>query len=67
MRNEAIFCRNGEHFDFLKNKLDIAIYGNQTMMLLYKIDPARVAPAVTPILLLKMGQLFGATDRIVVY
>jgi hypothetical protein len=30
----------GEYFDFLK-KLGVEIYGNRTMMLLYKIDPAR--------------------------
>lgn len=57
----------GEYFDVLKNKLGVEIYGNQTMMLLYKIDPARVAPAVTPIPLLKMVQLFEAADRAVVY
>ncbi len=57
----------GEYFDFLKNKLGVEIYGNQTMMLLYKIDPARVAQAVTPILLSKMVQLFETADRIVVY
>ncbi len=57
----------GEYFDFLKNKLGVDIYVNQTMLLLYKIDPARVAPAVTPILLPKMVQLFEVADRIVVY
>lgn len=56
----------GEYFDFLK-KMDIEIYGNQTMMLLYKIDPARVASAVTPVSLEKMVQLFGTADRIIVY
>ena len=38
----------GEYFDFLK-KLGVEIYGNRTMMLLYQIDRARVAAAVTPI------------------
>lgn len=57
----------GEYFDFLKNKLAVQIYGNQTMMLLYKIDPARVAPAVTPIPLDQMVQLFRDADRIIVY
>ena len=56
----------GEYFDFLK-KMDIEIYGNQTMMLLYKIDPARVASAVTPIPLERMVQLFTSVDRILVY
>lgn len=57
----------GEYFDFLKSTLGVEIYGNQTMMLLYQIDPTRVSPAVTPILLSKMMQLFGTADRIVVY
>jgi hypothetical protein len=56
----------GEYFDFLK-KLGVEIYGNRTMMLLYKIDPTRVASAVTPIPLERMLQLFTAADRILVY
>ena len=47
----------GEYFDLLKTKLGVEIYGNQTMMLLYKIDPARVASSVTPIPLAKMVDL----------
>ncbi len=57
----------GEYFDFLKNKLGIDIYGNQTMMLLYKIDPARVAASVTPIPLEKMVRLFTSADHVMVY
>lgn len=57
----------GEYFDLLKNKLGVEIYGNQTMMLLYKIDPARVAASITPIPLPRMVQLFEAAERIVVY
>lgn len=57
----------GEYFDMLKNKLGIEIYGNQTMMLLYKIDPARVASSVTPVPLDRMVQLFTSADRIIVY
>ena len=57
----------GEYFDFLKNKLGVEIYGNQTMMLLYKIDLARVASSVTPIPLAKMVQLFEAAEQILVY
>lgn len=57
----------GEYFDVLKNKLGVDIYGNQTMMLLYKIDPARVASSVTPIPLAKMVQLFEAAEQILVY
>jgi hypothetical protein len=56
----------GEYFDFLK-RLGIEIYGNQTMLLLYKIDLARVTPAVTPISLGKMVQLFSDVDRVIVY
>ncbi len=37
------------------------------MMLLYKIDLARVTPAVTPISLDKMVQLFSDVDRVIVY
>lgn len=57
----------GEYFDFLKNKLGVEIYGNQTMMLLYQIDPARVASSVTPIPLAKMVELFASADRVIVY
>ena len=56
----------GEYFDFLK-KLGVEIYGNRTMMVLYKIDPARVASAVTPIPLERMVQLVTSADRIFVY
>jgi len=56
----------GEYFDVLK-KMGVEIYGNRTMMLLYKIDPARVAAAVTPVPLAKMVDLFAAADRIIVY
>src|SRR2546428_10610021 len=56
----------GEYFDFLK-KMGVEIYGNRTMMLLYKIDPTRVASAVSPIPLDRMGQLFTLADRILVY
>jgi hypothetical protein len=57
----------GEYFDFLKHKLGIEIYGNQTMMLLYNIDPARVTDSVTPIPLAKMVPLFEMAERILVY
>ncbi|MBI4400301.1 MAG: hypothetical protein HY581_01570 [Nitrospirae bacterium] len=56
----------GEYFAFLK-KMGVEIYGNRTMMLLYNIDPARVASAVTPIPLERMVQLFASADKIVVY
>ena len=57
----------GEYFDLLKTKLGVEIYGNQTMMLLYKIDPARVASSVTPIPLAKMVDLFTSADHVMVY
>lgn len=56
----------GEYFHFLKNK-GIEIFGNQTMMLLYNINPAKVDSAVTPIPLDRMVDLLTAADRIVVY
>ena len=57
----------GEYVDFLKNKLGVDIYGNQTMMLLYNIDLARVASSVTPIPLAKMVDVFAFADRVIVY
>lgn len=57
----------GEYFDFLKNKLGIEIYGNQTMMLLYNIDLSRVAAAVTPIPLAKMVELVASADQVIAY
>ena len=57
----------GEYFDFLKNKLAVEIYGNQTMMLLYNIDPARVAASVTSVPMAKMVDLFASADRVIVY
>lgn len=56
----------GEYFDFLK-KLGVEIYGNRTMMLLYKIDPAHVASAVTPIPLDRMVHLFSEAEKVIVY
>jgi len=57
----------GEYFDMLKSTLAVEIYGNQTMMLLYKIDPARVASSVTPLPLERMVRLFEVADRTIVY
>jgi len=56
----------GEYFDLLK-KMGVEIYGNRTMMLLYKIDPGRVASVVTPIPLGRMVELFASADRVIVY
>lgn len=64
---EQVRHNYGEYVDLLKNKLGVAIYGNQTMMLRYKIDPDRVAASVTPIPLANMVDLFTSADRILVY
>ena len=56
----------GQYFEFLR-KTGVEIYGNQTMMVLFNIDPARVATAVTPVPLDKMVHLFESADRIIVY
>ena len=56
----------GEYLDFLK-KMGVEIYANRTMMLLYQIDPARVASSVTQVPLDRMVQLFDSADRIIVY
>ena len=53
----------GEYFDMLKSTLGVEIYGNQTMMLLYKFDPARVAASVTPLPLERMVRLFEVADE----
>ena len=63
---EQIPHHYGEYFAFLK-EMGIEIYGSRTMMLLYNIDPARVAAPVTPIPLDRMVQLFSEADRVVVY
>ena len=63
---ETIPHHYGEYFHFLKNQ-GVELYGNQTMMLLYTIDPAKVDSAITPISLNRMVDLFTAADRIVVY
>lgn len=56
----------GEYLNFLQ-KMGVEIYGNRTMMLLYQIDPSRVAPVVTPVPLDRIVQLFDSADRIIVY
>ncbi|WP_447979947.1 hypothetical protein [Candidatus Nitrospira bockiana] len=63
---EQIPRNYGEYFASLK-KMGVEIYGNRTMMLLYKIDPARVAEAVTPIPLEQMVRLFESADHMIVY
>lgn len=56
----------GEYLDFLKGQ-GVEIYGNKTMMLLYKIDPAKVESAVVPVGLERMVELFISADRVIVY
>ena len=56
----------GQYLNFLQ-QMGVEIYGNRTMMLLYQIDPSRVASAVTPVPLDRMVQLFQSAGRIIVY
>lgn len=56
----------GEYLKFLK-MLGVEIYGNRTMMLLYEIDPTRLAEPVIPVSLDEMVRLFETADRIIVY
>jgi hypothetical protein len=56
----------GAYFELLK-QMGVEIYGNRTMMALYKIDPTRIASAVMPIPLQRMVQLFDEADRVIVY
>jgi len=56
----------GEYFEFLKKK-GVEIYGNQTMMLLYNLDLSKVSPAVSPISLQEMVELFASAEKIIVY
>lgn len=56
----------GEYFKFLK-QLGVEVYGNRTMMLLYNIDPDRVAEPVVPVSLKEMIHLFESADRVIVY
>lgn len=63
---EAVPTNYGEYFALLK-KLGVEMYGNQTMMLLYEIDPQGVASEVTQIPLDKMIRLFQEADKIIAY
>lgn len=57
----------GEYFDFLKSKLGVDICVNQTMLLLYKIDPARVPlPSRRFRWPSKMVDLFTSVERVMV-
>ena len=63
---EQVPHQYGQYFDWLKRQ-GVHIYGNQTMLLLYKIDAARIARAGSPSPLARMAQLFESADRIIVY
>jgi len=56
----------GECLRFLKDK-GVRIYINKTMTVLYNIDADRIDPALTPVLLKDMVDLFQAADRYLVY
>lgn len=56
----------GDYFEHLR-KLGVHIFVNRTMLLLYDIDPLRVAAAVNPISLREMVALFERAERIIVY
>ncbi len=56
----------GEYLSFIKER-GVELYANRTMMLLYKIDEAGIAPAVTPIGLKEMIEVFARADIYVAY
>ena len=56
----------GEYLRFLGSK-GVELYANQTMMLLYKIGSDEIDPAVTPIGLQKMVELFENQDVYIAY
>lgn len=57
----------GEYMRFLKEKKGVGLYANRTMMLLYKIGEKDIEPAVTPIGLREMVQLFESADVYAAY
>jgi peroxiredoxin family protein len=57
----------GEYIRFLKEKKDVSLYANRTMMLLYKIGEAEIEPAVIPLGLDEMVKLFEDADVYVAY
>lgn len=57
----------GEYVRFLKEKKEVSLYANRTMMLLYKIGDDEIEPAVTPLGLEAMVQLFENADVYVAY
>ena len=57
----------GEYVRFLKEKKGVNLYANRTMMLLYKIGEDEIEPAVAPLGLEEMVQLFENADVYVAY
>lgn len=56
----------GEYLHFLKDK-GVKLYINRTMTVLYKIDGDRIDPALTPVSLREMVDLFRAADQYLAY
>ncbi|GAB4364637.1 MAG: hypothetical protein Kow00128_06480 [Deltaproteobacteria bacterium] len=56
----------GEYIRFLKSN-GVELYANRTMMLLYKIGDQEIEPAVTPVELKKMAEIFSGADVYVAY
>ncbi len=57
----------GGYVRFLKQEKGVKLYANRTMMLLYKIREDMIEPAVTPVGLEKMIELFETADVYVAY
>ena len=55
----------GDYLTFLQ-KMGVEIYGNRTMMLLYQIDPSRVASVVSPRPSKRMAQLSNRAEGFIV-
>lgn len=56
----------GKYIRFLKSR-GVELYANRTMMLLYKIGEKEIEPAVTPVGLKKMAEIFTNADVYVAY
>lgn len=56
----------GEYLHFLKDK-GVKLYINKTMTVLYNIDGERIGPALQPVSLKDMVDLFQSADRYLVY
>ncbi len=56
----------GEYIRFLKTR-GVELYANETMMLLYKIAEGEIDPAVTPVKLQRMLEIFESADIYIAY